>query len=175
MSNPRLTMSDAHHDSTGAFLRNGHAWVGLRAGRLIHRPGQADQLHIDLWWRGQPVTLDAGTYRYSARAPWDNGLAGGFVHNSVTVDGKEPMTRAGRFLWLDWDQAEIVTCVPSQMVGERSGYRKMGIRHRRSVQLVEKGLWKITDDFTPSTSDNRFHSYTLHWLFPDWPYQMQGN
>jgi len=168
------SVSKVQRDSSGSILRDAYSWAGLRAGHVSHRPGQADQLHVDLWWKGQPVTLDAGTFRYTARPPWDNGLASGFVHNSVTIDGKEPMTRAGRFLWLDWDQAEIETCIPTQMVAERSGYRKLGVRHRRIVQLAEKGLWKVSDDFTPSSRNSRPHRYTLHWLFPDWPYQFDG-
>jgi hypothetical protein len=169
------SVNNARFDSSGAILRSEQSWAGLRAGHIRHRPGQADQLHVDLWWHGQPVTLDAGTYRYSAGVPWENGLAGGFVHNSVTIDGAEPMTRAGRFLWLDWDQAEIDTCIPTQLVAERSGYRKLGVRHRRSVLWVEKGLWKISDEFNPSTRNSRAHHFTLHWLFPDWPYQIDGN
>ena len=166
---------ETYHDSCGAILRNAQSWVGLRAGHFSHRPGHSDQLHVDIRWHGQAVTLDPGTFRYSAVAPWENGLAGSFVHNSVTIDGKEPMTRAGRFLWLDWDQAEIVTCIPSLMVGDRNGYRKLGVRHRRSVRFVENGFWNITDDFTPAARNSRSHLYTLHWLFPDWPFQLQGN
>ncbi len=169
------SVSKVHHDSSGAIIRNEQSWVGMRAGHLSHRPGQADQLHVDLWWQGQPVTIDAGTFRYTAAAPWDNGLASSFIHNSVTIDDREPMTRAGRFLWLDWDQAEISTCIPTQMAGERSGYRKLGVRHRRSVQWIEKGLWKVSDDFTPSTRNSRPHRYTLHWLFPDCPYEIKEN
>ncbi len=164
-----------HHDSSGALIRVDQTWVGMRAGHLSDRPGQADQLHVDFWWHGQPVTLDAGTFRYTASPPWDNGLASSFVHNSATIDEREPMTRAGRFLWLDWDQAEISTCIPTQLAGERSGYRKLGVRHRRSVQWVESGLWKVSDDFTPSASNSRPHRFTLHWLFPDWPYEVEGN
>jgi len=29
------------------------------------------------------------------------------VHNSLTVDGQDPMQRAGRFLWLRWAQARM--------------------------------------------------------------------
>ncbi len=164
-----------HHDSSGAIIRVDQTWVGMRAGHLSHRPGQADQLHVDIWWHGQPVTLDAGTFRYTASPPWDNGLASSFVHNSVTIDEREPMTRAGRFLWLDWDQAEISTCIPTQLAGERSGYRKLGVRHRRSVQWVEKGLWKVSDDFTPSMRNSRPHCFSLHWLFADMPYEVEEN
>ena len=171
----QVAENQSFYDSTGAILRKAHTWVGMRAGHLSHRPGQADQLHVDIWWQGRAVTLDAGTYRYSAPAPWDNGLASGFVHNSVTIDDVEPMTRAGRFLWLDWDQAAIETCVPNQITGERGGYRKLGVRHRRSVQWGEDGSLKISDDFLPSTRTSRPHLFTLHWLLADMPYQVGGN
>lgn len=170
----RKSGNQIYHDVAGAILRSENSWIGLRAGRLSDRPGQADQLQVDLWWRGMPVLLDAGTYRYTASAPWDNGLASGFAHNSITVDGKEPMTRAGRFLWLDWDQAEIETCIPTQIVGRRSGYRKLGVQQRRSVQFVENGIWKVTDDFTPSGQRSLPHTFSSHWLFPDWPYEFIG-
>ena len=38
------------------------------------RPSHADQLHLDLWWRGLNITQDAGTYLYNADSPWDNSL-----------------------------------------------------------------------------------------------------
>ena len=93
--------------SGGAVLRSDGCWAMLRAAHYFHRPGRSDQLHVDVWWRGQNIALDAGSYRYNAPPPWDNGLAGGQVHNSVSIEGAEAMTRAGRFLWLDWDQATL--------------------------------------------------------------------
>jgi asparagine synthase (glutamine-hydrolysing) len=48
------------------------------------RPSHADQLHVDLWWRGLNIACDAGTYLYSGEGIWRNGLAHTAVHNTVT-------------------------------------------------------------------------------------------
>ena len=80
-------------------------WALFRAARFTSRPGHSDQLHVDLWWRGVNMALDPGSYLYRAPAPWDGGLAEAAVHNTVTIDGSDPMERAGPFLWLRWSQA----------------------------------------------------------------------
>ena len=60
---------------------------------------------MDLWWRGLNIAQDAGTYLYNADPPWDNSLTTALVHNTVTVNGRDQFTRAGRFLYLDWFNA----------------------------------------------------------------------
>ncbi len=160
-------------DADGVILRGTESWAMLRAAHYRHRPGQSDQLHVDLWWRGQNITMDAGTYRYNAPPPWDNGLSGGEVHNSITVDGKEAMTRAGRFLWLDWDQAAVIRLGPQEAVAERGGYDRLGVRHRRSVEWVQPNLWRVEDELLPVGKPG-LHHFWLHWLLPDWPWQVAG-
>ncbi|MEX1071664.1 MAG: heparinase II/III family protein [Anaerolineales bacterium] len=86
-----------------------NSWAYLRAAQFQERPGHADQLHLDLWWRGLNIAQDAGSYLYTAPQPWDNALTSARVHNTLTVSGREPMTRAGRFLWLDWAQGKVVS------------------------------------------------------------------
>lgn len=164
-----------YQDSGGIILRSGQDWAMLRAAHFHHRPGQADQLHLDLWHKGQNIALDAGTYRYSAAAPWNNALASASVHNSVTIDDLEPMTRAGRFLWLDWDQAQVLRIEPGRVSVERDGYRKLGIRHRRTVDWLGEGGWRIMDDLLPAGDALQSHTYTLNWLLPDWPWELTGN
>jgi hypothetical protein len=144
----------------------------LRAARYKDRPSQADQLHFDLWWRGQNVACDAGSYLYNADPPLANALAGTAVHNSVTVAGRDQMTRAGRFLWLDWAQAcaETYSCgTQAQAVtAYHTGYRRLGATHRRSILCFdEEDLWIVVDDVTGSYSGE----IRLHWLFPDVPFR----
>lgn len=109
----------------------------LLAGRYTDRPAQADQLHFDLWWRGKNVACDAGTYLYNGLEPWTNALAASGVHNTVTVAGRDQMTRAGRFLWVDWAQAECGHYPVGQhgnvVVACQYGYKKLGAEHQRSV------------------------------------------
>jgi len=160
-------------DSGGVVLRAAESWAALRAAHYNHRPGQADQLHVDLWWRGQNIALDAGTYRYNAPAPWNNGLAGGLVHNTVSIEGAEAMTRAGRFLWLDWDQAAVTQLEPGAAAAERTGYTRLGVLHRRSLEMSAPNGWRIEDELL-AVGEPRLHTFWLHWLLPDWPWQLDG-
>ena len=157
---------------TGYFrLGDGDSWALIRAGQYTRRPFQSDQLHVDLWWRGINIACDPGTYLYNGPAPWDNGFAGTAVHNTVTVDRRDQMTRAGRFLWLDWAQAS--GCVlglegsANLFEGEHNGYRNLGVTHRRKVHQLAGG-WLIVDDLIGTGE----HDLRLHWLTPDSPYQV---
>ena len=80
----------------------------LRAAQFRSRPGHSDQMHFDLWWRGLNLACDAGTFLYNATPPWQNAFSGAWCHNTITLDGYEPMLAVGRFLWLDWGSAQVV-------------------------------------------------------------------
>lgn len=149
-------------------------WAVLRTARLTSRPAHADALHVDLWHEGVNLLRDAGTYRYNAHAPWENGLASALVHNSVTVDEHEPMTRAGRFLWLDWDHSWVTEEDETQVTAVREGYLRLGILHRRTLRRVDRGRWRISDYLLPYGKRPSLHTFTLHFLLPDWRWQVQG-
>ena len=156
------------------------SWALVRAGRYSRRPFQADQLHLDLWWRGVNVTRDAGTYLYNGEPPWDNGLSGSAVHNTVTVDGQDQMLRAGRFLWVDWAQATGKsfstssgtdgTKILDTFIGEHDGYQRFGVTHRRKVQFVAEKAWVVVDDLLGEGE----HDLTLHWLLPDFKFHIDS-
>ncbi len=158
------------------ILRSTNSWAHLRVARFRARPGHSDQLHLDLWWRGFNVAQDAGTYLYNAPPPWDNSLSGASVHNTLTINGLDPMTRAGRFLWLDWAQAQILVSTPTRLVAEHNGYRRLGLLHRRAVEVINKGNWLIADTVLPDNSQLSIANYQLlirlHWLLPDWPWEL---
>ncbi|GAP07551.1 alginate lyase/Heparinase II/III-like protein [Anaerolinea thermolimosa] len=150
----------------------GKGWASLRAVHLKNRPSHADQLHVEIWFEGENLAMDAGTYRYNALPPWDNALACTAVHNTVTVDDIDQMTRAGKFLWVDLAQAKYTALSPQSICAEQDGYHRLGIRHRREIFSTEGG-WMIHDDLLPSPSGTPHrHRFTLHWLLPDWPCEM---
>jgi hypothetical protein len=102
--------SDLSAAAGGCYtLRSPEDLAFMRCGAFRHRPGQADLLHVDLWWRGQNIAVDAGTTSYNAPPPWDNPLARTIYHNTAAVDGRDQMERAGRFLWLPWARG-LVRC-----------------------------------------------------------------
>jgi hypothetical protein len=164
------------HNETSA------SWAYLRAAHFDGRPGHADQLHLDLWWRGLNVAQDAGTYLYNAQPPWDNALVRSDVHNTVTVDGLEQMTRAGRFLYLGWAQAKVLGWEKApdgsweRLTAQHNGYRKLGIVHQRVVTAKRQGDW-LVEDAIWSTQDvqRQSHKICLHWLLPDWPWELHAH
>jgi len=158
----------------------------MRIAKFNSRPGHADQLHVDLWWRGINIAQDAGTYLYNAPPPWNNSLAQTAAHNTITIDGADQMTNAGRFLWLDWAQANIIEYDKSadgssdRLVAQHDGYRHIKLTHQRTLERVNLG-WIIKDDILPILLNNtkihplqhreRNHEIRLHWLVPDWPWE----
>ncbi len=152
------------------------SWAYFRTARFTGRPGHADQLHLDLWWKGMNIAVDPGTYLYNAPPPWDNALASSDVHNTVTVDGRDQMQRIGRFLFLHRAQAsllELKTESPEdQMVtAQHDGYRSMGLTHRRTLKTSGDG-WLVEDEIQQARGNSKSEIYSacLHWLVPDWPW-----
>lgn len=149
----------------------------LRTAAFRDRPSHADQLHADLWWRGVNITPDAGTFSYNTAPPWDNALASTFLHNTLILDGQEQMRRAGRFLWLDWAQAEVLAYEMDEdgriirLAGEHDGYRRLGALHQRLLEATETG-WLVTDNVLPyGKADTISHNAEIRWLLPDWSWE----
>jgi hypothetical protein len=156
-------------------LRGQNSWVYLRASHFKSRLSHIDQLHLDLWWRGLNITQDAGTYLYNAPPPWDNPLVTTRVHNTVTVNGRDQMSRAGRFIVLDWANAHSKNLLETDeaILGRvRAYHRGYGdVKHERTVTVYRDERWLVEDKLT--SPRRRPHSYRLHWLLPDWEYQLE--
>ncbi len=155
-------------------LTSGHAWGGLRAARYTSRPGHADPLHFDLWWRGQYISRDPGSGFYNAKPPWENPLTGAEVHNTLTLNGQQPMTRAGKFLWLDWAQSDALEHSATRLAARHNGYRRLGLAHTRTVEAAG-AVWRIMDEVQPTGRRAPADAaLRLHWLLPDWPWELEG-
>ncbi len=152
----------------------------IHTAHYTDRPSHADQLHVDLWWQGVNVALDPGTYQYNAPRPWNNALLTAQVHNTLTLDGQDQMTRADRFLWLDWAQAEISAHEVDeqgqirQVTAQHNGFRKMHACHQRKLISIDNG-WIIEDVVLPDDNDNgKIHQAQVTWLVPDWEWHLEA-
>jgi asparagine synthase (glutamine-hydrolysing) len=179
---PETPTKNVPASETGYFrLGDQNSWAMIRAARYTRRPFQADQLHVDLWWRGINLARDPGTYLYNGPAPWNNGFAGSSVHNTITVDRQDQMRRAGRFLWVDWAQAwGRVSTSPGSLFADRfegghDGYRRLGVTHRRSVQWLGDSGWIIVDDIVGDANRTGQHDLCLHWLLADLPFEFSAS
>ncbi len=157
------------------FNPQGPGWASLRAVRFNSRPAHADQLHTEIWYNGHNIAMDAGTYRYSAPEPWENALASSRVHNTVTLDGLDQMTRAGKFLWLDWAQGQFIKGEAGlgKLAAMHDGYLTEGVLHRRYLCKDTGSGWNIEDELLPYGAHPNRHAFCLHWLLPDWPYELE--
>ncbi len=154
-------------------------WAALRCPHFFSRPTHADLLHFDLWWKGINLAIDAGTYRYTASPPWDNPLAEAFYHNTLTVDGRNPMIKAGRFLWLGWANTKILFDRETDegdltVEAEHRGYHSLGLCYRRKVTLKDERIWIVKDQISATHLQKHQspHAVRLHWLIPPFEWQV---
>ena len=153
-------------------------WAILRAEKYTDRPAHADQLHVDLWWDGENIAMDPGTYRYTAPRPWMNGLAGTRFHNTIEINDQDQMRRAGRFLWLNWAAASPLASPPSDdkcLSAEHNGYRKLGVVHQRTICHLSPLSWTITDRIYSASRLPNTCKIGLHWLLPNWDWNLEGD
>src|SRR6185503_7920225 len=131
------------------------------------RPSHADQLHMDLWIHAQNIAVDAGTYLYSGKGIWRNGLAHTSAHNTVTVDNKDQMTMLSRFTWTNWAKGKVFQHNEKMWQGEHDGYKP--VTHKRTVMVLDGDRWLVVDNLIANES----HHYALHWLLCDGEYGLR--
>ena len=143
----------------------------LRRTRGNLRLAHADLLHLDLWRRGVNLALDPGTFLYNGTPPWDNPWPPAYFHNTVTLDGRDQMTRGGRFLYLDWAQAWTLPAAEGRDCAETNAWRRWGWRHQRCVWRDGQSV-HVEDRLTPRRGADEPHTFRLHWLLPDYPWHL---
>lgn len=152
-------------DRTSLRLEGWHGWASLRASAYkADRPAHSDQLHVSIWREGQALVLDAGTFRYNGASEFENRLKYAALHNGVVIDGREPLTDAGKFLWLDWASARILENGTAVVSAEVLAFRRFGAKAVRRLSRTDFG-WRVADDldFTPGA----LRIAQLNWLVPD--------
>jgi hypothetical protein len=175
LAKDKLTLPIAEIPAHPHRLNGQNSWAVLRAAHYTDRPAHADQLHVDLWFRGQNIACDAGTYRYTAPPPWDHTLARTASHNTLTINNQDQMQRASRFLWLRWAQASLhKSPLTSTLTASHNGYAPLGITHSRSLSLLGPDEWLVTDQLT-SHSALRNQPVILHWLLSELPWSFSQN
>ena len=165
-----------HAREGGCFVwRHGDARLFLRCPeKFRHRPSQADLLHVDLEWRGQPIAIDAGTFSYNTPGVFSGAMKEAALHNSVTFDGAEPLAKAGRFLYLPWPKGAAGMHRDDRgdyFEATHEGWAKHGARHVRQCRNAGEDSFIISDRLSKRSSGKT----RLHWLLADVPYDFDTN
>lgn len=130
----------------------------IRCGNHKDRPSHADNLHLDIWYKGKNILRDAGTYKYNTDAETLSYFIGTKGHNTVMLGDNDQMRKGTRFIWYDWTQAEKATLKETATHFTFEGeirafeYLEKGIKHRRRVEKKKDvHEWQITDKVTHNT------------------------
>ena len=160
-----------HFPDGGCLLwRSGETRLFLRCPtRFRHRPSQADLLHADIEWRGQPIAIDPGTFSYNTTGVFAGAFAEAAVHNSITFGGAEPMEKAGRFLYLPWPAgAAAWDGTGQEFSATHDGWDRRHARHSRRVRSPEPHVFLIEDRLV----GRRQGTARLHWLLADYEHEL---
>jgi len=152
------------------ILRGPESWAMTRCHSYRDRPNQADMLHLDLWFKGENVLRDGGSYMYYCEPPWQHYFESTRAHNTVTIDGADQMIKGPRFLWFRWTRSRLRRFDSSAdgragyFQGEHYGYTRLSGRviHRRTVCRIDDS-YVIIDDILGSGQ----HDVAVRWrLYP---------
>lgn len=86
-------------DKSGYYLiREENALSFIRCG-LFKTNGSTDQLHLDVWYKGENVLLDGGSYMYNTDDRTVRYFAGTESHNTIMLGDYDQMQKGMRFIW----------------------------------------------------------------------------
>jgi asparagine synthase (glutamine-hydrolysing) len=143
----------------------------FRCGPTRQRFAQIDMLHLDVWWRGQNVLVDGGSYLYNGPPRWHDYFLRTASHNTLSVDGRDQMLHLRRFKVVHWTRARALEFSDrgpfAACSGEHYGYGDppAGPVHRRSVLFVKDDLWVVCD----RVGGEGVHEARVHWLCGPFP------
>jgi hypothetical protein len=119
------------------------ARVVLRTPTARFRPGHADALHVDLWWKGKNLLRDGGSYAYAEGGAVAETLASVAGHNTQQFDDHDQMHRLGRFLYGGWVRVAGMPGIDTTGDGQSwagSYTDSWGATHKRTVALRSDAL-----------------------------------
>ena len=142
-------------DSGGYYtLRMADSWAMLRCHTYKDRPGHADLLHVELWFKGINILRDSGTYHYNCPPPWQDYFPSTAAHNTIVLAGQDQMPRIGRFLWGSLPRCELVDYIvadaarPGVVRGRHFSYYDSVCHavHERTLIALQENCWVVVDD-----------------------------
>ncbi len=141
-----------------ATFREKESLTFIRNCKHQHRPSHADNLHVDIWYKGENILRDSGTYKYNTEQKYTAHFNGTKAHNTLGIGEEDQMKKGPRFIWLNWskgisnrifDQDDIYI-----FEGKAAVYKQLGegIIHERKIKKL-KGIasWEIIDSMQHDT------------------------
>lgn len=154
------------------ICRTEYSFTFVRCGSHKDRPSHADNLHMDIWVKGENILRDSGTYKYNTDKSTVDYFTGTNGHNTVMVDNYSQMFKGSRFIWFYWSQ-----CIAAKWTedydnyifnGSISAFRYLNKKavHNRMVKISKRHKhWIVKDEVLQL--DN--HTKKQLWHFDEAP------
>ena len=146
--------SGIHKFPVGGYylVRERETLTFIKCGSYKDRPSQADNLHLDIWYKGENVLLDAGSYKYNTDTQTMRYFSGTQSHNTIMLADYDQMLKGGRFIWYYWTKCQEAVLKEEggsfSFTGSISAftYLQSDIIHKRTW-TKKKGvpIWHVTD------------------------------
>jgi len=140
-------------DSGGYYIiREPVTLTFISCGKYKDRPSHADNLHLDVWYKGENILTDAGSYKYNTSEETLKYFMGTASHNTVMLDDHNQMKKGARFIWYYWTQRLSSQFEETKgtfcFKGTISAFADIakGITHTREIVKTKgKPYWLIKD------------------------------
>lgn len=149
-------------DKGGYYVfRNKDSFGMIRCTKFKHRPGQADMLHFDLWYKGINVLTDVGSYSYNPEKKFRGYFNATKNHNTVTINNQNQMKKGPRFLTIDWPEGFLEEFIFDKdkilFSGYHIAYKNI---HTRKIEYKDN-CYIITDEI--ENKDGNKINIKLNW------------
>jgi hypothetical protein len=135
------------------ICRTENTFTFFRCGSHKDRPSHADNLHMDVWVKGENILRDSGTYKYNTDKETLDYFTGTLGHNTVLVDNQSQMLKGTRFIWFYWTQCLAAKWTEDMdyyiFEGSISAFRYLNEKavHNRQVKISKRDKhWLVKDD-----------------------------
>lgn len=139
-------------EKSGYYLmRDTNSLTFIRCGAFKNN-GNTHLLHVDVWYKGENVLMDGGSYKYNTDNDTVRYFAGTESHNTIMLGNNDQMQKGPRFMWFcpptvhsaflqenSFDYSFDGRIVAFKQLGE-------GVTIRRQIKKL-KGIpeWEIVD------------------------------
>jgi hypothetical protein len=156
-----------------SIFRQDASLTFIRCGNHKDRPSQADNLHLDIWYKGMNLLHDAGSYKYNTDKETLLYFMGTRSHNTVMLGDFDQMKKGDRFIWYNWSQCESLKTDEDTekfiFTGTIKAFQHINknITHTRKLTIYKhKYLWEIEDTINEKPEDLTLHQL-WHTCYPD--------
>jgi len=131
----------AFEDGGYYILKNENIFAFIRCHTYRHRPAQNDMFHLDVWYKGENIFCDTGSFSYNTNKAFKEHFTGVKGHNTIGINGANQMESALNFGYTNWTQALCSAFDEAHFLGENYAYHKQfGIVHNRDIMLNKEQI-----------------------------------